>query len=536
MIEPSYILRYSIGGVSRVQIWKSDRPLPIGYRLPWKIIRRNKKIRIEHESGKFCDVSEKIIREGTPVRLPPADSDSGDILVSVQEIPTLNPIYAERTPGSSGFKESWYAFLSSGYSVLESRLIDHHFVGVVRDRQGKTRKAFQLKKVEGGMRLDLYSSDLRIQGLTEDEKSSLLKGKGAILSPKQLALLEIQDGSFVWRFSSIDSNLAKVFEKAEKKIDPDIIWFQRSLKVSTAIIILFLLISWFVAKFITKNKVEAEVPQYAKIVFSKPKPKAPAPVEAKEVVPDSSPETGSPAPRKAEAPERSADVAKKAVSKSKTEKPKVSAAARKAKKIQNSMKQLLATKGLISNKSSRLADQMAKSNGSKVLNETSKGLLGSEAPKVNALGKQSAGVSLADAGTEGDASGVSYRSGQNRGATSKTGGGEFLSVGGGGGSPTLQGDGLSRAQVAKVINEHLSEIRACYKGAILRDPDVSGKIIVNFTIGASGKVTRSAIDSSSVGYPRLETCVVGRLKTWNFPKPRGGVNVGVVYPFIFRRL
>ena len=33
----------------------------------------------------------------------------------------------------------------------------------------------------------------------------------------------------------------------------------------------------------------------------------------------------------------------------------------------------------------------------------------------------------------------------------------------------------------------------------------------------------------------LETCVAGRVRTWVFPKPKGGGVVVVTYPFIFQQ-
>jgi hypothetical protein len=36
-----------------------------------------------------------------------------------------------------------------------------------------------------------------------------------------------------------------------------------------------------------------------------------------------------------------------------------------------------------------------------------------------------------------------------------------------------------------------------------------------------------------VGNAELESCVAGRVRTWQFPKPKGGGVVIVTYPFIF---
>jgi hypothetical protein len=97
-------------------------------------------------------------------------------------------------------------------------------------------------------------------------------------------------------------------------------------------------------------------------------------------------------------------------------------------------------------------------------------------------------------------------------------------------------EGLTKDQVGAVIRKHMSEIRYCYEAAMVRSPEVEGKLGVNFVIGPNGVVKTSQAGRSSLADPKLDHCVVSRLATWKFPKPRGGVNVAVNYPFIFKTL
>lgn len=97
-------------------------------------------------------------------------------------------------------------------------------------------------------------------------------------------------------------------------------------------------------------------------------------------------------------------------------------------------------------------------------------------------------------------------------------------------------DGLTKDEVGEVIHRHLSEIRYCYESAMLRTPDIEGKLVVNFAIGSSGDVISSAVKSSTLPDPRLDDCVLRRLVTWKFPHPKGGIEVAVTYPFIFKTL
>lgn len=96
--------------------------------------------------------------------------------------------------------------------------------------------------------------------------------------------------------------------------------------------------------------------------------------------------------------------------------------------------------------------------------------------------------------------------------------------------------GLDRDQIAAVINRHLGQIIYCYEKGLQTNSKLSGRIGVNFVIGPKGIVTTARTASTSINSPTVESCVVSKLKTWVFPKPVGGVNVKVTYPFVLRRV
>lgn len=96
--------------------------------------------------------------------------------------------------------------------------------------------------------------------------------------------------------------------------------------------------------------------------------------------------------------------------------------------------------------------------------------------------------------------------------------------------------GLDRNEISAVIQRHLSEVRFCYEQGLQNKPKLSGRVAIRFLIGAKGAVTLAQVDQSSLGHARVEGCIRDRLKTWNFPRPEGGVTVKVTYPFILRRV
>lgn len=91
---------------------------------------------------------------------------------------------------------------------------------------------------------------------------------------------------------------------------------------------------------------------------------------------------------------------------------------------------------------------------------------------------------------------------------------------------------LSREEIAKVVNAHLQQVRACYERTLLKEPGLAGKLIIEWNIDGSGSVTSYKIKSSTMQSATVGECIEDALKSWKFPKPDGG-EVVVSYPFIF---
>ena len=96
--------------------------------------------------------------------------------------------------------------------------------------------------------------------------------------------------------------------------------------------------------------------------------------------------------------------------------------------------------------------------------------------------------------------------------------------------------GLSRSQIAAVIEKHMGEIVYCYEKGLQKMPSLGGRVGMRFVIGSRGRVTSAKVARSSLRSSMVESCMVRRLKSWKFPKPRGNVDVKVSYPFVLRRL
>jgi metallo-beta-lactamase class B len=91
---------------------------------------------------------------------------------------------------------------------------------------------------------------------------------------------------------------------------------------------------------------------------------------------------------------------------------------------------------------------------------------------------------------------------------------------------------LDKEIIRRIIRSHIDEVRDCYELQLPKKPDLAGRIMVDFTIAASGDVVAAKPQSSTLGSPPLEQCIVAAVRTWQFPKPLGGGIVMVSYPFV----
>jgi TonB family protein len=100
--------------------------------------------------------------------------------------------------------------------------------------------------------------------------------------------------------------------------------------------------------------------------------------------------------------------------------------------------------------------------------------------------------------------------------------------------PLVMGS-LDKELIRQVIHRNRNQIRYCYESQLQRYPKLNGKVAVKFVISASGAVASSSVAQATTNNAELETCVAGRVRTWMFPKPKGGGVVIVTYPFLFKQ-
>jgi hypothetical protein len=92
--------------------------------------------------------------------------------------------------------------------------------------------------------------------------------------------------------------------------------------------------------------------------------------------------------------------------------------------------------------------------------------------------------------------------------------------------------------VRKVIRDHADQVRYCYEQQLTLNPKLAGKVALKWQINADGSASATMIDPGnpieSDGLRHVADCIMSRIRTWEFPKPKGGGMAIVTYPWILR--
>jgi hypothetical protein len=91
--------------------------------------------------------------------------------------------------------------------------------------------------------------------------------------------------------------------------------------------------------------------------------------------------------------------------------------------------------------------------------------------------------------------------------------------------------------VRKVIRDHAAQVRYCYEQQLALNPKLAGKISIRWQIGADGRASSTVVvrgDGTTLPNDQVAQCIMSRIVTWEFPKPKGGGIAIVTYPWILR--
>ena len=90
--------------------------------------------------------------------------------------------------------------------------------------------------------------------------------------------------------------------------------------------------------------------------------------------------------------------------------------------------------------------------------------------------------------------------------------------------------GLDKDLIRRTIRKHVNEVKFCFERAVERDRSIDhGRVVVEFTILADGRVASSHAAQSSFASTAIGGCIAEAVQRWDFPSSQG-VSV-VSYPF-----
>lgn len=92
---------------------------------------------------------------------------------------------------------------------------------------------------------------------------------------------------------------------------------------------------------------------------------------------------------------------------------------------------------------------------------------------------------------------------------------------------------LSPEQIREVTIRALPQIAECHERGLARDPNVSGRVVVRYLIGADGAVRAAGVIESPIADRAMLQCLVNVVRYLRFAPTGGDGAVTVNYPFNF---
>ena len=101
------------------------------------------------------------------------------------------------------------------------------------------------------------------------------------------------------------------------------------------------------------------------------------------------------------------------------------------------------------------------------------------------------------------------------------------------GDETFVVGALDRTDIDAYIRRNLAKVLWCYENGLKKNPNLAGRVVINFIISESGDVISAKVHRTTLGSAEVENCVAEQIKKIKFPKPKGGIVI-VTYPFVFK--
>jgi hypothetical protein len=101
-------------------------------------------------------------------------------------------------------------------------------------------------------------------------------------------------------------------------------------------------------------------------------------------------------------------------------------------------------------------------------------------------------------------------------------------------SVTQVNSNIPKEEIRKAIRENLKSFQLCYDALLIRDSKAKGKVVIEWNVGESGKVSAAKVKSTEFSDAAFNDCMKTGVEKIEFPPaPKGELYV-VSFPFAFK--
>lgn len=91
---------------------------------------------------------------------------------------------------------------------------------------------------------------------------------------------------------------------------------------------------------------------------------------------------------------------------------------------------------------------------------------------------------------------------------------------------------LDKDIIRRIVRAHIGEVRYCYNEGLSEDPELSGRVVIEFDVGEDGTVVESKVASTDLEDDDVPECIAEAAARWRFPRLEGGETTTITYPFV----
>ena len=80
------------------------------------------------------------------------------------------------------------------------------------------------------------------------------------------------------------------------------------------------------------------------------------------------------------------------------------------------------------------------------------------------------------------------------------------------------GGNMDKDIIRRVVRAHINQIRHCYNQGLARDPNLRGRVAIQFSIGPTGRVPSAVVAQETIGDRNTANCMAKAVRRWKFPR------------------